>query len=86
MTNGMHKFLIYLSVFFCLTCFELSFSSSSELSVQLRQWFKSRWYDVSSRPLTPDPGDFIHRQICTPASEDELKESSKHVRKKKTGK
>jgi hypothetical protein len=37
MINEMYKFLIY----FCLTCFRLSFSPSSEEGVQLRQWFKS---------------------------------------------
>jgi hypothetical protein len=31
----MHKFLIYLSIFFCLTCFGLSISPSSEAGVQL---------------------------------------------------
>jgi hypothetical protein len=30
MTNVMHKFLIYLSIYFCLTYFGLSFSPSSE--------------------------------------------------------
>jgi preprotein translocase subunit SecG len=43
-TNVMHKFLIYLSIYFCLTCFGLSFSPSSEAGVQLRQWFKSAGY------------------------------------------
>jgi hypothetical protein len=41
MTNLMHKFLIYFSIYFCLTCFGLSFSPSLEAGVQLRQWFKS---------------------------------------------
>jgi hypothetical protein len=53
MTNVMHKFLIYLSIYFCLTCFGLSFSPSSEASVQLRQWFKSPEYGVSARALLP---------------------------------
>jgi hypothetical protein len=44
MTNVMHKFLIHLSIYFCLTCFELSFSPSSEAGVQFRQWFKSPGY------------------------------------------
>jgi hypothetical protein len=48
MTNLMHKFLIYLSINFCLTCFGLSFSPSSEAVVQLWQWFKSSGYDVSA--------------------------------------
>jgi hypothetical protein len=30
MTNVMHNFLIYLSIYFCLTCFGLSLSPSSE--------------------------------------------------------
>jgi hypothetical protein len=38
-TNVMHTFLIYLSTYFCLTCFGLSISPSSEAGVQLRQWF-----------------------------------------------
>jgi hypothetical protein len=53
----MHKFLIYLSIYFCLTCFGLSFSPSSEAGVQLRQWFKSPGYGVSARVLTPYPGN-----------------------------
>jgi hypothetical protein len=51
--NVMHKFLIYLAIYFCLTYFTLSFSPSSEAGVQLQQWFKSRGYDVSARALTP---------------------------------
>jgi hypothetical protein len=35
MTNIMHKFIIYVSIYFCLTCFGLSFSPSSEAGVQL---------------------------------------------------
>jgi hypothetical protein len=45
----MRKFLIYLSIYFCLTCFGLSFSPSSEAGVQFRQWFKSPGYGVSLR-------------------------------------
>jgi hypothetical protein len=52
MTNVMHKFLISLSNYFCLTCFGLSFSPSSEAGVQLRHWFKSAGYGVSARALT----------------------------------
>jgi hypothetical protein len=37
MTNVIHKFLIYLYIYFCLTCFGLSFSPSSEAGVQLRR-------------------------------------------------
>jgi hypothetical protein len=53
MTKVMHKFLMYLSICFCLTCFGLSFSPSSEAGVQLGQWFKSPGYGVSARALTP---------------------------------
>jgi hypothetical protein len=53
MTNVMHKSLIYLSIYFCLTCFGLSFSPSSEAGIQLPQWFKSVGYGVS----TPDADD-----------------------------
>jgi hypothetical protein len=37
MTKAMHKFLIYLSIYFCLACFGLSFSPSSEAGVQFRR-------------------------------------------------
>jgi hypothetical protein len=57
MTKVMHKFLIYLSIYFCLTRFGLSFSPSSEAGVQLRQWFKPAGYGVSALALTPYPGD-----------------------------
>jgi hypothetical protein len=43
MTNVMHKFLTHLSIYFCLICFGLSFSPSSEAGVQLRQWFQVSW-------------------------------------------
>jgi hypothetical protein len=52
----MDKFLIYLSIYFCLTCFGLSFSPPSEAGVQFRQWFKPPGYDVSARALTSYPG------------------------------
>jgi hypothetical protein len=48
MTNVMHKFLIYFSLYFCLICFGLSFSPGSEAGVQFRQWFKSPGYGVSA--------------------------------------
>jgi hypothetical protein len=82
MTNVMHKFLIYLSIYFCLTWFELSFSPSSGAGVQIRQWFKSPGYGISVQALTPYPADLNHCRICTPASEDGLKESLKHARQK----
>jgi hypothetical protein len=66
MTNVMQKFLIYLSIYFCFKCFRLFISPSSEVGVA----------------LTPYPGDLNHCRICTPASEDGLKESPKHVRQK----
>jgi hypothetical protein len=82
MTNVRHKFLIYLSIYLCLTYSGLSFSLYSEAGVQLRQWFKSAGYGVSAWELTPYPGGINHCWICTPASEDGLKESPKHVRQK----
>jgi hypothetical protein len=81
-TKVMHKFLSYLSIYFCLTCFGLSFSPSSEAGVQFRQWLKSAGYSVSARTLTLYPADLNHCRNCTPASEDGLKESPKHVRRK----
>jgi hypothetical protein len=74
--------LLYLSIFFRLTCFGLSFSPSSQAAVQFRQWLKSPANGVSARALTPDPADFNHCPRCTPASEDGLKENQKHVRQK----
>jgi hypothetical protein len=82
MTNIMKKFLTYLSIYFCLTCFGLSISPSSDAGVQLQQWFKSPGYGVSVWALTSYPGDLNHCQSCTPASEDGLMESPKHVRQK----
>jgi hypothetical protein len=82
MTNVMHKSLIYLSIYFCLTCFWLSLSPSSGAGVQLRQWFKFPECGARARALTPYPADLNHCRSCTPASEDGLKESPKHVRQK----
>jgi hypothetical protein len=52
------------------------------VKLMFTQRFKSRGYGVSARALTPYPGDLNRCRICTPASEDELKESPKHVRQK----
>jgi hypothetical protein len=49
MTNAMYKFLTYLSIYFCLTCFGLSFSPSLEADLQIRQVFKSPGYGVSAQ-------------------------------------
>jgi hypothetical protein len=46
--------------------------------------YKSFGYGVSA--LTPYPGGSNHGRSCTAASEDELKESPKHVRQKKIDK
>jgi hypothetical protein len=70
----MHKFLINLSIYFCLTCFGLSCSPSSEAGVQLRQWQRP---GADTIPRRLEPLDEI---VGKPASEDGLKESSKHVR------
>jgi hypothetical protein len=72
MTNVMHKFLINLFIYFCLTFFGLSFTPSSE----------APGYGDSARALTPYSADLNHCRSCTPASEDGLKESPKHVRQK----
>jgi hypothetical protein len=74
--------LFYLSIYSCLTCFGLSFSPSSEAGVQIRQWFKSPGYGVSARALKPYPEERTPCRSCTPACEDGLKESPKHVRQK----
>jgi hypothetical protein len=64
MTNVMHKILIKLFIYFCLTCFGLSFSPPSEAGVQIRQWFKTPGYGVSAWALTPYPGDFNHAEVA----------------------
>jgi hypothetical protein len=82
MNNVMLKFLNYLSTYFCPTCFGISLSPYSEAGVKLRQWFEFPGYGVSSRALTPHPGDLNHCRSCTSASEDGLQGSPKHVRQK----
>jgi hypothetical protein len=57
MANVTHKFFIYLSIYYCLTCFGLSITPSSEAGVQL-----SRLLGPVSAPglagaLTPYSGD-----------------------------
>jgi hypothetical protein len=61
-TSVMRKFLKFIHVFyFCLICFGLSISPSSEAGVQIRQWIKSAGYGVSARdrrltdPLSATP-------------------------------
>jgi hypothetical protein len=44
--------------------------------------FKCAGYGVSARALTPYPAGLNYCRSCTPASEDGLKESPKHVRQK----
>jgi hypothetical protein len=60
--------LFYLSIYFCLTCFGLSFRPSSEAGVQLRQWVKSPWYGVSARVLTP----YTANRACEPVMAETL--------------
>jgi hypothetical protein len=62
MTKVMHKFLIYLSIYFCFTCFGLSFSPFSVAGVQLRQWLKFPGYFKleSFRSIT----FFIDKILC----------------------
>jgi hypothetical protein len=61
MNNVMSKFVIYLSIYFYLTCFGFYFSQSSEEGVHLRQLFKSAGYGVSA---WANPGvDTLHRRL-----------------------
>jgi hypothetical protein len=73
MTNVMHNFLIYLSIYFCLTCFGLSFSPSAEAGGQLQQWFRSAGYGVSTQQaLTSYPVScavFLHSKTTQLNSE-----------------
>jgi hypothetical protein len=48
MTNVMHKFLIYLTIYYCLICFGLTCSPSSEAGVQFWQWFNPPEYGVNA--------------------------------------
>jgi hypothetical protein len=79
MTNVMHKFLIYLTIYFCLTCFKLSFS---HLQRQVYNFGSGSTF--LSMLSVPPATDTIPKRLksCTPASEDELKESLKHARQK----
>jgi hypothetical protein len=61
-----------LSIYFCPTRFGLSFSPSSGAGVQFRQW-------LGAGTIT---GDLNYCRNYTPASDDGLKESPKHVRQK----
>jgi hypothetical protein len=57
MTNVMHTFLIYLTIYIYLTCFGLSFSPSSETGVQLNMfswvWCQRPGADTIPRRLEP---------------------------------
>jgi hypothetical protein len=52
------------------------------LPYMFRAFFSPTVYGVSARALTPYPGDLNRCRSCTPASENGLKESPKHVRQK----
>jgi hypothetical protein len=66
-------FLIYFLICFCLTCFGLSLSLSSEAGVQTRQWFKSAGYGVSATATA----EIVHLPLKMG-----LKKARKHVRQK----
>jgi hypothetical protein len=84
MKNVIHAFLVYL------------FTSALHVSGSLLANLQRQVYNFGSgssllgtvsasglvRALTPYPGDLNHSRSCTPASEDELKESPEHVRQK----
>jgi hypothetical protein len=73
-----HVFTLFIYLLL-LTCFGIYFRPSSEAGVQFQQCFKSPVYGISTRVLTQYPRDLNHCRNCTPASEDGLKESPKHV-------
>jgi hypothetical protein len=79
MYNDQRNSHIFNLCIYLLLRFGSSFSPSSELGVQFRQWFKFPGYGVSARELTPYTVNFNHCRSCTPASEGGLKESPKHV-------
>jgi hypothetical protein len=74
-TNVMHEFLIYLSIYFCLKCFGLSFSPIFRGRCTTSAVVQVSWVWCQRQYLN-------HRPSCTPASEDGLKESPKRVRQK----
>jgi hypothetical protein len=76
----MPKFLIYLSIYFCLTCFGLSFNPSLEAGVQLRQWFKTPGYGVRVRALTPYLGGTFNRRLCGLQNKSERSDEEKVFR------
>jgi hypothetical protein len=55
--------------------FRTFFNPSSEVGVQLRQWFNPPEYGVSARALKPYSGGLNNCLNCTPASEDGLKKA-----------
>jgi hypothetical protein len=79
--------IIYLAVLFLV---QLQGTHQVDVTIELyndQRNAQSAGYGVSvravlSRTLTPYPADLNHCRICTPASEDGLKESPKHVRQK----
>jgi hypothetical protein len=77
MTKVMHKLLIYLSIYFCLTRFGLSFSQYSEAGFNF-----DSGSSLLGTVLTPYLRDLNHCRSCTPVSEDGLKESPKYVSQK----
>jgi hypothetical protein len=48
-TDQCNSHVFNLSIYFCLACFWLCFSPSSEAGVQLWQWIKSAGYGVSAQ-------------------------------------
>jgi hypothetical protein len=60
----------------------LSSSNRIMFTVKIACISKSAGFGVSARALTPYPADLNRCRSCTPASEDGLKESPKHVRNK----
>jgi hypothetical protein len=55
MTNVMHKFLIYLSIYFCLTCFGRSVSPSSEAAVVQVCWVWCQRQGTDTIPSRLEP-------------------------------
>jgi hypothetical protein len=79
----MHKFFLFIYLF----------TSALKVSGFLLAHLQGQVYNFGSgssllvmvsmpRALTPYPGDLNHCRSCTPAPEDGLKESTKHVRQK----
>jgi hypothetical protein len=90
MDANVGKILVFGAVSCCIAeaCDKLKhFITMCETSIMMKLYnyqrnAQSPGYGVSTWALTPYPADLNNCRSCTPASEDGLKESPKHVRQR----